>query len=371
MASIRPRKRSDGTSYTAVVYRHNGRQTSTSFGDHAEALKFQDVCNRLGPAEALRIWETKLPKDSINVGDFVSGHIESLSGLEQKTLVEYRRYLTRDIEPTLGPIPLTALTRTDVSRWVNKMRAEGASGKTIQNKVGFLSGCLNAAVQDGLIPANPATGVRIPRTVRREMTFLSKAEFDILKAAFTEHWHPFLDFLVASGCRFSEATALTPADVDRVKGTVRITKAWKRIPGGVETKYEMGAPKSRRSTRTVNVPSSILEQLDNSHEYLFTTTKGEPIRVYSWRSNVWMPSVAKAKTKDEKNPSKVLLTKSVRIHDLRHTAASWWLGKGVPLITVSGQLGHEDVSVTAKVYGHLDQTAGQAAAVAMAEMMSV
>jgi integrase len=85
------------------------------------------------------------------------------------------------------------------------------------------------------------------------MAFLTSDEYQLLKTAFTERWHPFLDFLVASGCRFSEATALTPADVDAVNGTVRIAKAWKRT----ETGYEMGQPKTRRSVRTINVPTSV------------------------------------------------------------------------------------------------------------------
>jgi hypothetical protein len=49
VASIRTRTRMDGSSYTAVLYVHNGKQTSSSFNDHSEALRFQDVCNRLGP----------------------------------------------------------------------------------------------------------------------------------------------------------------------------------------------------------------------------------------------------------------------------------------------------------------------------------
>ncbi len=63
MASIRTRQRKDGTGYTSVLYVHNGKQTSSSFNDHAEALRFQDVCNRLGPAEALKIWETAAPRN--------------------------------------------------------------------------------------------------------------------------------------------------------------------------------------------------------------------------------------------------------------------------------------------------------------------
>jgi integrase len=251
----------------------------------------------------------------------------------------------------LGHIPLSTLSRTDISKWVNKLRADGASGKTISNKVGFLSGCLNVAVKAGEIPANPAAGVRLPRTVAREMTFLSRDEFQLLKASFTDRWHPFLDFLVGSGCRFSEATALTPTDIDVVNGTVRITKAWKKTPSG----YEIGQPKTRRSVRTINVPVSVLAELDFSHEWLFTNSQGGPIRLYSWRTNVWVPSLARARTKDSKKPDRMLLEKRPCIHDLRHTNASWLIQAGVSLVVVQRHLGHESIQTTVDRYGHLDR----------------
>lgn len=219
--------------------------------------------------------------------------------------------------------------------------------------------------------ANPAAGVRLPRTVQREMTFLTPGEFALLRTSFTPRWWSLLDFLVASGCRFSEATALMPGDVDRAKNTVRVNRAWKRVPGTEDAKYELGSPKTRRSIRTINVPASVLNQLEYSREFLFLNSDGGPIRIYSWRTNVWVPSLAKAQSRDAKNPDKVVLEKPVRIHDLRHTCASWLLGAGVPLITVSAHLGHEDTSVTAKIYGHLDRTAGQAAAAAMAELLTI
>jgi hypothetical protein len=40
VASIRVRSRKDGTSYTAVLYSLNGKQTSSSFNDHREAVDF-------------------------------------------------------------------------------------------------------------------------------------------------------------------------------------------------------------------------------------------------------------------------------------------------------------------------------------------
>ncbi len=84
-------------------------------------------------------------------------------------MAEYRRYLTRDIDPVLSHIRLSTLSQTDIGKWVNQMEADSASGKTIANKAGFLSGCLNVAVPKH-ISANPAAGIGLPRTVRRKMT---------------------------------------------------------------------------------------------------------------------------------------------------------------------------------------------------------
>jgi integrase len=372
-ASIRTRERGDGGLSHAVLYRLDGKQATLTFrdGHHAEAFRAAIKAHGIRRALAMHGYEVRRDRPSgITVAKFIAQHIDALSGVERKTLAEYRRYLTRDIEPILGYIPLEALNRADISKWVNRLRDDGASGKTIQNKLGFLSGCLNSAVRDGDLPANPAAGIRLPRTVKREMEILTRAEFDILKAAFTERWHPLLDLLVSSGCRFSEATALKPADVDLGKGTIRITKAWKRIPDGDGERYELGQPKTRRSTRTIGVPASVLDDLDLSGKWVFTNSHGGPIRIYSWRTNVWTKSLAKAKAVDPDNPDEAVLTKPIRIHDLRHTAASWLLGAGVPLIVVSAHLGHEDPGVTSKVYGHLTPGAGQAAADAMGKILA-
>ncbi len=374
-ASIRKRGRKNGTTAYTVLCHLGGRQFPVTFDQEAAADAFRATVKAHGIHRAMAMHNLEAPKTygatALTVGKFIDQHIDALSGVERKTLSEYRRYLTRDIEPTLGDVPLAALSRPDIGRWVNKLRADGASGKTISNKLGFLSGCLNAAVRDGHIPANPAAGIRLPRTVRREMCFLTPPEFELLKAGFTERWHPLLDLLVTSGCRFSEATALTPADVDQANNTIRIHKAWKRIPDGDGDRYELGQPKTRRSVRSVSIPATVIDNLDLDHEWVFTNTQGGPIRLYSWRTNVWVPSLAKARTPDPNDPDKPFLIKKPRIHDLRHTCASWLLGSGTPLIVVSGHLGHEDTAVTARVYGHLDRTAGSAAADAMAKLLRV
>jgi len=373
-ASIRKRQRGDGGLSYAVLYRLEGGQRTLTFRDNAAAADaFAAAIKAHGIHRALAMHGYEIRRDQssgITVAKFIAQHVDALSGVERKTIVEYKRYLTRDIEPTLGQVPLAALNRADISKWVNTLRDKGDSGKTCGNKLGFLSGVLNAAVRNGDLPANPAAGIRLPRTVKREMEILTRAEFDILKAAFTDRWHPLLDLLVSSGCRFSEATALKPADVDLAKGAIRISKAWKRVPDGEGDRYELGQPKTRRSTRTINIPDSVLNNLDLAREWVFTNSHGGPIRLYSWRTNVWTKSLAKAKAKDPNDPDKAILTKAIRIHDLRHTAASWLLGAGVPLIVVSAHLGHEDTSVTSKIYGHLIPGAAKEAADVMAKLLA-
>lgn len=369
MASVRDRKRKDGTVYYAVLFRHDGKQTSLSFDDATQAEKFRSLVDALGPVRAMElagIADTKRAMSTLTVTEWLDRHIGSLSGVERKTITDYKRYTESDIGPALGAIPLSKLTREEVAAWVNAMRDAGAAGGTIQNKHGFLSGALKRAVEDGHLAANPCQGIRLPRTEEKERVFLTRDEFRILKAAFSEHYQPLVEFLVASGCRASEALALKPSDVDRDKGTVRIARAWKR--GGPEG-YYIGPPKSKKSNRTINVPRSVLDQLDYSGEWLFTGTNGKPVRLYSWRSNVWYKSLAKARAKDANDPNKPVLLKKPCIHDLRHTCASWMIQAGVPLPVVQAHLGHESIKTTVDRYGHLDRSNHEAAADAIAKML--
>ena len=341
VAYIRTRPRADGTTGHAVMYKLSGQQTSTTYDSEAAAKEFCDSVNLLGPERAMAAFGIAPTVRALRttsgetVASWVAKYIATRSGVAKSTLYDYEMYLRNDITATVGAIPLEALTPSDVSNWVNAMKG---AGKTVANKHGLLSAALNAAVLAGHIPANPAAGTRLPRTERPEMVFLTRAEFAQLQTGFTDYWQPLVEFMVLSGARFGEVSALKPSDVDRVAGTVRIARARKRT-------YEKGA----MSERVINVTSTVLEKLDYSREWLFVNTKGRPIELASWRTNVWYPSVKRAQ--EGKNG----LTKAVRIHDLRHTCASWMVQSGVPLPVIQAHLGHENISTTIGMYVHLDR----------------
>lgn len=379
MASIRKRPRKDGSTTFAVLYTLDGAQSSLPFDDKKAADAFKALVDNVGPGRALEIHgidpaprrrRASRPTTGMTVAEWITHHIDHLTGVEQYTIDKYRGYLRRDIANPLGAIPLAALTEEDIANWVKRLETtggrsgDGNAPKTIKNKHGFLSGALAAAVPKH-IPANPAAGRRLPRgdggEDGDEMRMLSHAEFALLLSKVTEPWRPLIEFLVASGCRWGEAAALKPTDVDRDAGTVRIRRAWKKSSKG----HHIGPTKTDRSKRTIDVDASVLDKLDYSHGWLFTnsgrgkgqfaagvvTADDDPVRYSNFRRNVWDPAVNRSGLDPKPTP-----------HDLRHTCASWMLNGGVPIPVVSRHLGHESIQVTVDVYGEVDRSSAKAAA---------
>jgi integrase len=94
---------------------------------------------------------------------------------------------------------------------------------------------------------------------------------------------------------------------------------------------------------------------------LFDTQTGGSITAQLARNKGWLPARTKAIAAG--------LAKEPRIHDLRHTCASWMLNSGVRIEVVQAHLGHESIQTTVDRYGHLDRNAGKTAAAAIAKML--
>ena len=372
MASIRMRSRKDGTDYYAVLYRLDGKQSSLSFDDYLTASRFCDQANKFGVQNALATLKDA-DLTSQTVEQWITHYLDHLTGIEPETVKKYRAYLRNDIGPFLGDIPLTALSSDHVKLWLKDMNEPDedgwqASAKTIRNKHGLLSAALNAAVPKH-ITANPCHGIRLPRWTRPETLFLNREQYDRLLSAVTEPWRLLVEFLVASGCRWGEATALRPKDVNRDAGTVNIVRAWKSGAGC----YRLGPPKTPKSTRMINLPASVLGKLDYSHEFLFTNRAGGPVRSHGFIRRVWAPAVNRAWPSVDQHGQPItdpaIEVLRPRIHDLRHTAASWLIQRGVLLPVISDHLGHESIQTTVDLYGHLDRRSMETVAAAMGDAL--
>lgn len=367
VASIRGRSRADGTEYWAVLYRLDGKQSSTSFSDFASAQRFCKMVNRFGVANALSALTADVTATGWTVESWLRHHVDHLTGVDANTIARYKAYIVNDIAEPLGGIPLTSLTRDHVAVWIKGMREPNSHGKvarakTVINKHGFLAGALNAAVSAGHIPANPCSGIRMPRDADpHEMVMLTREQFAHLLSNVSEYWRPLVRFLAASGARFGEVVALRPSDVDRKAGTVNIRQSWKQGVGG----YRLGSTKTPKSRRTINVPHSVLDTLDYSNEYLFVNQAGGPVRAQGFYNRVWVPALERAWPSVDADGNEIRIPLRPRVHDLRHSAASWMMQAGVPLPVIQQHLGHESITTTVNTYGHLDRRSMAAAAEAV------
>lgn len=370
----------DGAETWKVRFRTGGRgskATSRTFTTDTGANAFVKLLRDVGPVRAVEILDarTGAAEGTPTVAQWCLQHIDALSGVQPDTLQKYRAYVRNDLG-NLGHMPVDAVTHEDVARWVNAMakqmqpNGKPTSGKTIKNKHGFLSAAFARAEAKGLVPANPCKGTRMPRTVTEPMVFLTHDEYTRFLSCITPYWQPLAEFLFSTGLRWGEATALQIGEVDLDRATVTVVRAWKR--GRV-----LGVPKSSKSRRTVALSPETVELLTplikgrGGEAYVFRNTLGGPVRHQTFHDNVWTPAVrlangeaaqkdgAKRVARRRDAAGNVLqpldppLGKRPRIHDARHTNASWLLGAGVPINYVQAHLGHESITTTVDRYGHV------------------
>jgi integrase len=87
--------------------------------------------------------------------------------------------------------------------------------------------------------------------------------------------------------RFSEATALTAADIDADARTCRIIKAWKNSG---DYRPEIGPPKTKKSIRGIRLPPTALAIVDlTSAGFLFTNGAGNPVPAQEFFNGGWKP----------------------------------------------------------------------------------
>lgn len=375
MATVVARPRADGSSSYRVMFRTAGRQVGETFHSIEGAEQFVAMVERIGGQAAREVLAARNgrsfgPDAPPLLKDWLTAYIDSRTGITEGTRSDYRTYAKTSINPYLGELPVDAVTRDAVARWVNRLadtgiQGTGLSGKTIKNRHAFLSGAMSAAVQAGHRLDNPCHGMRLPRTDhnRREMAILTGVELVKLTAAMPDAYRPLLILLVGTGMRMGEATALQVGDVNLEVDppTIRVVRAWKHTDGKGR---EIGPPKSRRGRRTIWLGDGTAREIRPLVEgrpadaLVITNPHGQPVSQQTFH-DVFKRALKAAG-----------ITRPVRVHDLRHTYASAMLDGGHNFFVVQNVLGHEDPHTTTGTYGHLQPGTGAAVAATMTQYLA-
>ena len=175
--------------------------------------------------------------------------------LKPATHETYEQILRLHLLPTLGDTPLPALTRLQLKDFLAARVRAGLGPARLQLTLAVLTTCLHAAVEDGLLAANPALKLgrytERSRTPVRTIEIFTPAELEaILRAAerALPALAPLLLVMARTGLRLGEALTLRVEDLDFSRRDLWVRRSW----GAAKRTYgdgRIGSPKSRRQRR--------------------------------------------------------------------------------------------------------------------------
>lgn len=167
---------------------------------------------------------------------------------------------------------------------------------------------------------------------RKEMLFWTKEEYQKFYEEMMDKPISYYAFkmLYWIGISEGELLALTPADFDFEKGTVKISKTYQRIKG----EDMITSPKTKKSNRTVQMPEFFDMQYGlKRKDRIFNITK-----IYLHH--------------EMDIGSKAAGVKRIRIHDLRNSHISLLIDMGFSAVAIADRVGHESIEIT-YCYAHL------------------
>lgn len=254
-------------------------------------------------------------------------------------------FLKQHISPYLGARRLRDVRPGDIQAWIQH-RSQVLSPGTLQNVYRFVGGLFSAAVTDRLIPVSPCVGVKLPKVPTAEVRPLEPGQVRAIADAMSPRYRGLVLAGASLGMRQGELLGLTVDRVDFLRRTVRVDRQLVTVVGRDPF---LAPPKTAQSVRTIPAPQTALDVLAahlaafpaNPDGFIFTDSGGAPLR-RNHVGRLWRSASGNADLE------------GVVFHQLRHTAASLLIARGLSVVAVARYLGHSP-AVCLRTYAHLWQ----------------
>jgi integrase len=327
----------------------NGRKLRRTRRTQAEALAALDELKRRAGMG--------VPLGRYSVGDALTDFLEhgrQSRGWAPATTRAYTSAIESHIRPRLGRKQLADLSVRDAQAFLDGLLESGQSAAHVRYVRGVLRTALAHAMRQELIVRNVASLASVPQPQRPEIRALSASELHSLISALDAS--PARTLLITAaftGMRRGELIALRWDAVDLDRAELRVRRTGTRIKG----EYTEGPPKSAKSRRTIALAPALVTLL-RSHA---TAQKEQRLRLGpGWQDEdrvfpgedggpIGATTIRKALDRALERAG----LPHLRIHDLRHTAATTLLAAGGTIRDVQEMLGHASYAFTADTYAHV------------------
>ncbi len=327
--------RSTGGKTFYLRYDHNGRQKQVklaAFGDapfaqikrKAEKLRAEVALN--GDPAAAKAAAKAVP----NYAELAAMHMADAK-LHQRSYSTTEAYMRNHIVVRWGRTRLTDIESRAVAHWLAAKRDEGLAPATVLKIKMIFSRSFELGVRWGIagcdknpvraVPSKPVNNERQRYVTAEEATRLisAAAESRNLQLA------AIVQLLLLTGMRVSELLSSRWANVDLARRTLFVPTS--------KTGRSRFVPLAQTAI-------DVIEALPRG-EFLFPNPRN-PAKHLTTIKHGWQTARDAAGLPD------------LRIHDLRHSAASFMVNSGVDLFAVGKVLGHANVASSAR-YAHLNQ----------------
>ncbi len=225
-----------------------------------------------------------------------------------------------------GEKTLSEITPKEVEKFQKWLLEKGQSSCSINRTIAMLRHMLTMAVRWGYLQEHPLKGkIEMLREKKDRWTFISQEQYLAIREKLPETYLDLYDFLVFTGCRLGEALGLR----------------WKDIVWDAGVAYLSDSKANR--PRVLYLSDYVIKLLSDRKQKLRVEDENEKVFHHS---DGWVRKAFKKALKEAGLPE------SIRIHDLRHTFASWLAMRGTPLQYIQQLLGHSQISTTLR-YAHL------------------
>jgi len=284
----------------------------------AKALRARELEN---VEKARTLGYTPPSKDTF--AEFVSRYLKHQNARLTDAAYERTRGIVEDhLKPVFGTMQLSLIRRLDVQKFLTARLAE-VSVETARKEFFVLSHMLSLALDWELIPANVAQAVELPKVPAGRIRYLQPTELQTVLAACPEWLRPIAGLLAFTGMRRSEVLGLRWLDIDRKGERILLPQT------------------KNGDARIVWLNALACDVIDSVKNGAAPTD-----RVFSPEITPENVSLAFLRTCRKTGIA------DFRLHDLRHTAASWLRMSGADLQDVADLLRHRDLRMTRR-YSHL------------------
>jgi integrase len=258
--------------------------------------------------------------------------------------------LDKHIIPRWGTVALEDIEqdRDAVQAWVTELADTDLAAATVHKIFYLFSASVKAAMIAERIGSTPCVSIKLPQIPPSDERYLERAEYAAIREQLpTQRDKLLTDLLVYTGARWGEAVAIHRRRISRTRKVLSVHDAFEAATNMVKA-YPKG--KSKRGVPlTDDLLAALLDWMDHhparctmTHkkgskcegDLLFSDDDGTVLDYSHWEKYVWRAAV---------KASKVGHT---RIHDLRHTFASWLIQAGRPLEEIGDLLGHASYATT-------------------------